>query len=67
MQPNKISLEYESKVGSRQRITLKKPKNLNLHTFYRTIHLEDGTIIHKPLVLTSPENVNVLMQSPDKI
>lgn len=57
MQHEKIINEYDSKVDSSRRITLRKAKNIALYEHYKTIHLEDGTIIHKPLVLTSPENV----------
>ena len=57
MQHEKIVKEYESKVDSSRRITLRNAKGIALYEHYRTIHLEDGTIIHKPLVLASPENV----------
>jgi hypothetical protein len=57
MRHEKIINEYESKVDSSRRITLRKARNTALYEHYKTIHLEDGTIIHKPLVLTSPENV----------
>ena len=57
METDKIINEYESKVDSSRRITLRKGKNLPIYDHYKTIHLEDGTIIHKPLILVPPEAV----------
>ena len=57
MEESDIIIEYESKVDSSRRITLRKSKNQPVYEHYRTIHLEDGTIIHKPLVLVPPDAV----------
>lgn len=57
MEEANIITEYESKVDASRRITLRKGKNHPVYEHYRTIHLEDGTIIHKPLVLVSPDEV----------
>jgi hypothetical protein len=52
---NQVVKEYESKVDANRRITLRKVESVTMFEHFKTIHLEDGSILLRPLVLVPPE------------